>query len=63
MNPKAYATIGSRLARKIFEAEGKQYSRHECGPSTLILTGPELAAMLALAVEEGWKYGTKKERR
>lgn len=53
MNARAYATIGTRLAEKIFRLRGRKGRKH----SEVHLQEAELAAMLAIAVEEGWRRG------
>lgn len=53
MNAEACATVGARLAALIFDKRTRGGRR----PAEAHLSEMELAAMLALAVEEGWKRG------
>lgn len=54
MNAKACATVGERMAALIFDQQTKGSARRL---AQVHLSEEELAAMLALAVEEGWKRG------
>lgn len=54
MNAKACATVGERMAALIFDKRAKGRPQR---PVEAHLSEAELAAYLALAVEEGWKRG------
>lgn len=54
MTGAGYVTIGSRLAAAIFARRGRGGAPN----AEIHLTQAELAAMLALAVEDGWQRGS-----